>query len=102
MSDVHERLARLEEDRDTQRRRWVYAAAKNAGLHDPAIVADKLVDASTVVTAADADRLVDQFAQANPYMRAEPEQITPEEQRRRWGEELLAGIDASSGPGGRM
>ena len=95
MSSIDERLTRVEEDHDTQRRRWVFAAAKNARLHDPGLVADKLVDPRTVVTAADSARAVAEFAQANPWMRLEPEQITVEEQKRIWGQQLLDMIDRS-------
>jgi Phage integrase family len=72
-SNIDERVARLEADHDAQKRRWVYAAATNAGLHDPELVADRLIDPKTVVTAADADRLVSEFARPNPFMRTEPE-----------------------------
>ena len=91
--DLATRLAALEQDRDQARRRMVYAAAQRAGLHGPELIADRLVDTKTIVTAADADRAVADFAQANPYMRREPEQITVEEQKRRWGQELLDAID---------
>jgi hypothetical protein len=53
-----ERLTRLEEDCDTQRARWIAAAAQTAGLHRPAD-AVKLVDLDQVVTSRDADRAVE-------------------------------------------
>jgi hypothetical protein len=89
---IDERLLRLEEDRDTQRQRWIAAAAKNAGLHDPGL-AVQLIDRTRIATAGDADRAVAAFAEQHPYMR--PEQITEDEQKRRWGQELLDMLDRS-------
>ena len=86
MTSVDERLLALEQDRDTQRQCWVATAAKDAGLHDPSL-AVKLIDRTRITTSGDADREVAAFAEAHPYMK--PEQITVEEQRRRWGKELL-------------
>jgi hypothetical protein len=93
MTDLDARVSALEQDSDQRKRRWVFAAAQTARLHDPAMIADRLIDRSTLTTAADADRALQRFAAENPYMRSKPEQITMEEQRRRWGEEVLDAID---------
>jgi hypothetical protein len=93
--DTAERLDALEDAQNAQRRRWVYAAAKTAGLHGADLIADKIIDPKTLVTAADADRAVAAFAAENPNFRREPEPVTLEEAKRQWGAEILARIDAS-------
>jgi hypothetical protein len=93
--DLAARLSRLELDRDEQKRRWLSAAAKSQRLHDPQMVADRLIDPARVTTAADADRAVAEFAGQNPYMRSEPAQISIEEQQRAWGQQILDGINRS-------
>ena len=74
--NIPARLEALEEGHAEQRRRWVYSATRTAGLHDPALIADRLVDTSKVVTVADADRRVAERAAEHPYLRTGPEQIT--------------------------
>jgi hypothetical protein len=94
MSDAFdERLLALEQDRDTQRARWIAAAAQSAGLHDPSLVV-KLIDSSRIARSGDATRAVAEFAEQHPYMRSE--QITAEEHKRRWGQEILDRLDRSS------
>jgi hypothetical protein len=70
MSDIDERLARIEQTHDQQRQRWIAAAAKNTGFHDPRD-ALLLVDPATVVTPPDADRAVAALAQERPYLAVE-------------------------------
>jgi hypothetical protein len=59
-------------------------------VYDPGLAA-KLIDPTDIVTSGDADRAVANFVAEHPYMRQE--QITPEEQKRRWGQEILDAID---------
>ena len=77
--DFNDRLERLEHGHEEQRRRWLAAAAKNAGWHDSAL-APRLVDANTIVTPADADNAVADIARQHPYLAVE--KITEAEQRR--------------------
>ena len=49
---------------------------------------------TNIATSGDAHRAVAAFAEEHPYMR--PEQITVEEQHRRWGQEILDALDRSA------
>jgi hypothetical protein len=82
MTDVNERLERLERDRDAQLRAWIAKAAEHAGFHQPAD-ALKLVDSARIATSADADRAVAGLPEKHPYLGRE--RISEAEQRRRWG-----------------
>jgi hypothetical protein len=62
VTDLDQRLLALEQDHAAQRRAWIAAAAKNAGLHRPADAVE-LVDPARIVTSDDADKQVAALAQ---------------------------------------
>src|SRR3954466_9288616 len=78
MSDIDERLDRIEADHAAQRRAWLAKAADHHGFHRPSDAADFL-DPDAIATSGDADRAVAALAEQRPYLTEE--QITVEEQK---------------------
>lgn len=89
MSDM-DRLDALEHMSEMQRAAWLQQAAVAAGWHDPE-AAGLVIDKNAIATEGDAQRAVDSFTAANPYYRKAED--TQEDVERRWGEELLRGLE---------
>jgi hypothetical protein len=92
MTDIDGRLSRIEQAHDHQRRAWVAKAAEHAGFHNLADALE-LLDATWIVTSGGADRAVQGLLEQHPYLGRIEQQITLEEQQRRWGQELLDQIN---------
>jgi hypothetical protein len=90
--DIDARLDRVEQAHAAQRREWIAAAAERHRVHD-ADIAIRLVDPTRIADEGDADRAVAEIVRKHPSVAREL--ISEAEQRRRWGEELLRGIERS-------
>jgi chemotaxis regulatin CheY-phosphate phosphatase CheZ len=92
MSDIDERVGRLEQDRDHARDAWLYKAAEERAWHDPRD-ALALVSKDDIATAAAAERAVAAYDEVRPFLRRR--ELTQEEIDREHGRWLLAQLDGS-------
>ena len=91
MSDIEARLARLEHDRDERATSWLRRAAKESGWVDPDTAA-RVIPPNEVESPQDARARVQRFSASQPYfIGAATDQ--EEAERRRHGQELLAGLE---------
>ena len=88
--DLEARLARLEADWDARATSWLRRAASEHNWIDPDTAA-KVVKPGDVDSPRDAARLIDEFTTEHPNF---VKQETPVEAERRWGQELLDGLEA--------